>query len=103
MEKYRSFTDVEESHFRDHPEEIDDYISLIFEEYSTGGDTGALLSSLRVLSRKGIQKSLSENGTPGLASVSAIMHAIGYRLTPQRLNLWNYLHNFSNRAGLVAV
>jgi len=101
MEKYRSFTDVEESYLRDHPEEIDDYISLIFEEYAIDGDTGALLSSLRVLSRvkgvtqiaeetglsrKGIQKALSENGNPGFASVSAIMHAMGYRLSPQRLN-----------------
>jgi len=101
MEKYRSFTDVEESYFRDHPEEIDDYITLIFEEYAIDGDIGALLSSLRVLSRvkgvtqlaeetglsrKGIQKALSGNGNPGFASVNAIMHAMGYRLSPQRLN-----------------
>lgn len=101
MEKYRSFTDVEESYFRDHPEEMDDYINLIFEEYAKDGDTGALLSSLRVLSRvkgitkiaaetglsrKGIQKALSGGGNPEFASVNAIMHSMGYRLSPQKLN-----------------
>lgn len=55
MKNYRSFTDVEESYFRDHPEEIDEYITLMFEEYAKDGDTGAFLSSLRVLSRiKGV-------------------------------------------------
>lgn len=63
MKKYRSFTDVEESYFRDHPEEMDEYINLIFEEYAKDGDTGALLSSLRVLSRvKGVTKIAKETG-----------------------------------------
>jgi probable addiction module antidote protein len=101
MKNYRTFNEVEESYFRDHPEEIDDYINLIFEEYAEDGNTGALLSSLRVLSRvkgvskiaeesglsrKGVQKALSENGNPALSSINAIMHAMGYRLTPQKLN-----------------
>jgi len=101
MKNYRTFNQVEESYFRDHPEEIDDYINLIFEEYAEDGNTGALLSSLRVLSRvkgvskiaeesglsrKGVQKALSENGNPALSSINAIMHAMGYRLTPQKLN-----------------
>ena len=101
MKKYRSFADVEESYFRDHPEEMDDYVKLIFEEYAKDGDTGALLSSLRVLSRvkgitkiagetglsrKGVQKALSEDGNPEFASVNAIIHAMGYRLSPQKLN-----------------
>lgn len=100
MAKYRSFSEVEESYFRDHPEEMDDYINLIFEEYAKDGETGALLSSLRVLSRvkgvtqiaqetglsrKGIQKALSEDGNPEFASINAIMRAMGYRLSPQKL------------------
>ena len=100
MKNYRTFNEVEESYFRDHPEEVDDYINLIFEEYAEDGNTGALLSSLRVLSRvkgvskiaeesglsrKGVQKALSENGNPALSSINAIMHAMGYRLTPQKL------------------
>jgi len=101
MKNYRTFNEVEESYFKDHPDEIDDYINLIFEEYAVDGNTGALLSSLRVLSRvkgiskiaeesglsrKGVQKALSENGNPALSSINAIMHAIGYRLSPQKLN-----------------
>jgi probable addiction module antidote protein len=100
MRNYRTFTDVEESYFRDHPEEMDDYIAILFEEYAKDGDTKALLSSLRVLgrvkgltklaeetglSRKGIQKALSEEGNPEFASINAIMHAMGYKLTPQKL------------------
>ena len=100
MSKYRTFTDVEESYFRDHPEEMDDYIAILFEEYAKDGNTGALLSSLRVLgrvkglsklaeetglSRKGIQKALSEDGNPEFASINAIMHAMGYKLTPKKL------------------
>ncbi len=101
MKNYRTFNEVEELYFRDHPEEIDDYINLIFEEYAEDGNTGALLSSLRVLSRvkgvskiaeesglsrKGVQKALSENGNPALSSINAIMRAMGYRLTPQKLS-----------------
>jgi probable addiction module antidote protein len=37
------------------------------------------------LSRKGIHKALSENGNPQFGSVNAIMHAMGYRLSPQKL------------------
>lgn len=100
MKNYRTFTEVEESYFRDHPEEMDDYIAILFEEYAKDGDTKALLSSLRVLgrvkgltklaeetglSRKGIQKALSEEGNPEFASINAIMHAMGYKLTPQKL------------------
>jgi len=38
------------------------------------------------LSRKYVQKSLSENGNPQFGSVNAILHAMGYRLTPQKLS-----------------
>ncbi|MEW6262330.1 MAG: addiction module antidote protein [Thermodesulfobacteriota bacterium] len=101
MRSYRTFADVEESYFREHPEEIDEYISIIFEEYAGDGYTGALLSSSRILSRvkgvtkiaeeagmsrKGVQKALSEEGNPGFASVNAIMHAMGYKLTPKKLD-----------------
>ena len=100
MRKYKRFTDIEESYFREHPEKIDDYIDILFEEYAKDGDTGALMSSLRVLSRaqgvtkiaraagmsrKGVQKALSENGNPEFASINAIMQAMGYRLAPQKI------------------
>lgn len=101
MSTYRTIGEVEEQYLRDHPEETDDYITVLFDEYAESGDTAALLSSLRVvsrvkgvsriaetsgLSRKGVQKALSENGNPHFGSVNAILHAMGYRLTPQKLH-----------------
>lgn len=100
MSNYRTISEVEEEYLRNHPEEVDDYIAVLFDEYAESGDTAALLSSLRVvsrvkgvshiaevsgLSRKGVQKALSENGHPQFSSVNAIMQAMGYRLTPQKL------------------
>jgi HTH-type transcriptional regulator/antitoxin HigA len=59
MGRYRTLSEFTESYFRAHPEEIDDYIKLIFADYEKDGDAGALLSQLRVLSRvKGVSKSL---------------------------------------------
>jgi len=100
MSNYRTISEVEEQYLRDHPDEVEDYITVLFDEYAESGDTAILLSSLRVvsrikgvsriaeisgLSRKGLQKALSENGNPQFGSVNAIMHAMGYRLTPQKL------------------
>ncbi len=97
---YRKFREVEEEYFRKHPDEIDDYLDEIFNEYAQDGNTSALLSSLRVvsrvkgvsaisretgISRNGIQKALSENGNPKFENINAIMHAMGYRLAPQKL------------------
>lgn len=100
MRKYRRFGEVEEEYFLKHPDEIDEYITIIFEEYAEDGDTGALLSSLRRVSRvkgvseisretgltrNGVQKALSREGSPKFESVAAIMRAMGYRLTPEKI------------------
>lgn len=105
MSNYRTIGNVEEEYLRNHPEEVDDYINVLFDEYAESGDTASLLSSLRVvsrvkgvsriaevsgLSRKGVQKALSENGSPQFSSVNAIMHAMGYRLTPQKIPTTNH-------------
>lgn len=101
MRKYRSFSHIEEDYLRDHPDEIEDYIGVLFDEYAKDGDTAALMSSLRIvcriqgmsriaettgLSRKGVQKILSEDSNPHFASVNAIMHAMGYKLAPQKID-----------------
>ena len=92
MRNYRTFGDLEEGYLRDHPEEVGDYLAILFDEDAQSGDTAALLSSLRIVSRvkgvsrKGLQKALSEEGNPEFASVNAIMHAMGYRLAPQKLD-----------------
>ncbi len=100
MTNYRTLSEVTEDYLRKHPEEIDDFVIELFDEYAETGSDGALLSALRVvcrvkgvtqiadtagLSRKGVQKALSENGNPQFSSVNAIMNAMGYRLTPQKL------------------
>lgn len=100
MRKYRTFSDVTTEYYRDHPEEIDDFLKVTFEEYARDNDIGALLSALRIISRvkgvsataetagisrKGLQKALSENGNPQFASVNAIMQALGYRLTAEKI------------------
>jgi probable addiction module antidote protein len=100
MRDYITIDDVTEEYLCDHPDEIDDYITELFEEYAHDGDIATLLSSLRVisrvkgvsfvaetsgLSRKGVQKALSEEGHPKFESVNAIMHALGYWLAPQKL------------------
>jgi probable addiction module antidote protein len=100
MRNHRTISEVEEDYLRKHPDEIDDYITVLFDEYAESGDAAALLSSLRIvsrvkgvsqiaevsgLSRKGVQKALSENGNPQFSSVNAILNAMGYRLAPQKL------------------
>ncbi len=102
MPDYRTLDHLEEDYFRDHPDEIGPYLSEIFEEFAKDGDAGALLASLRTIarvkgmstiaeeigmSRQGLQKALSANGNPRLESVNAIMHALGYKLMPQKLEL----------------
>ena len=100
MREYRTIGEVEEAYLRTHPEEIEEYLTLLFEEYAQNGETAALLSSLRAvgrvlgvsrlaasagLSRKGLQKALSEEGNPYFESVNAILHSMGYYLVPQKL------------------
>ncbi|NJK74535.1 MAG: addiction module antidote protein [Oscillatoriales cyanobacterium RU_3_3] len=100
MRKYRTFDRVEEEYYREHPEEIDSFLTVTFEEYAKDNDTGALLSALRMISRvkgvtatteaaeisqKELQKALSEQENPLFENVNAILRAMGYQLVPQAL------------------
>jgi hypothetical protein len=49
--KYRTLGEVSEEYYRDHPEELDDYLKEVFDEYAKDRNTPALLSSLRVVCR----------------------------------------------------
>lgn len=99
---YKTLDESEEAYYRNHPDEIDEYLTIAFEEYAKDGCTAALLAQLRMIarvkgvtvlsqetgiSRNGIQKALSENGNPRFESINAIMNAMGYRLAPQRLDV----------------
>jgi DNA-binding phage protein len=93
---YPTVSEFTEEYLRDHPEEIDSFVSVLFEEYAKDGDVATLLSALRIVSRvKGLSASadlsqrevqtLSEDGDPKFGNVNAIMHAMGYWLAPQKL------------------
>lgn len=100
MRNYRTIDDITVEYLCNHPDEVDDYVTELFEEYAQDRDIATLLSSLRIvsrvkgvsfvaetsgLSRKGVQKALSEEGHPKFESVDAILHAMGYWLVPQKL------------------
>ena len=100
MRNYRNLSEVTEEYLRKHPEEIDSFVSVVFEEYAQDGDIAALISSLRVVSRvkgvslvaedadvsqRGAQESLSGDADPKFGNLNAIMHAMGYRLVPQKM------------------
>jgi probable addiction module antidote protein len=39
------------------------------------------------MTRNGIQKALSERGNPKLENINAIMNSMGYRLTPEKIEI----------------
>ena len=98
---YRTFDETQEEYYRNHPEEIDGYLEVAFDEYAKDRCTPALLSSLRMvarakgvsalaqktgITRNGIQKALSEQGNPEFESINSIMNAMGYSLMPQKID-----------------
>ena len=100
MRKYRTLQEVSEEYFRENPEEIESFLTLLFEEYASDKDSTALLLGLRIvarvrgisnlaseigMTRQGLQKALSAKGNPRLDNVNAIMQAMGYQLMPQKL------------------
>ena len=102
MPKYRTLEEVSTEYFREHPEEINDFLNEIFSDYAQDGDSAALLSALRVIARvkglstmaeeigitrQGLQKALSEKGNPRLDNINGIMRSIGYQLMPSRLEM----------------
>ncbi|WP_373543414.1 type II toxin-antitoxin system PrlF family antitoxin [Chamaesiphon sp.] len=73
MRKLRTLDEVTQAYFRDHPEEIDDYLTEILQDFAEDNDTRVLLASLRVLDRvwdlsnmtaQGLQTALSERQVP---------------------------------------
>jgi HTH-type transcriptional regulator / antitoxin HigA len=102
MRKLRTLDEFTDRYFRDHPDEIDDYLTEIFQDFAEDNDTGALLTALRTIARvrgigeiaeqvgmtrQGLQKALSDEGNPRFGNVTSIMQAMGYCLVPQKLSL----------------
>ena len=100
MATYTTFDDTAINYFKDHPEEIDDFMTEIFDDYMKDGETAVLLSSLRIvarvkgisniaeqanMSRQGVQKALSVNGNPRLEGFMAIIRAMGYQFVVEKI------------------
>lgn len=51
MHTYRTIQEVEEVSLCQHPDEIESYLTVLFDEYAHDGDTAALWSSLRSVNR----------------------------------------------------
>lgn len=95
--QYRTFDEVVEKRFREHPEEVSEFLQTVLEEYEKDPDEGALLSALRqvakanggmtelakktTLSRERLYKTLSPDGNPRLKNFRRILQAFGYTLT----------------------
>lgn len=63
MQGMRTLDEVTEEYFRNHPEEIDDYLTEIFQDYAEDDDTGALLASLRIIARvRGVSEMAETTG-----------------------------------------
>lgn len=83
---YKTLDESEEAYYRSHPDEIDGYLTMAFEEYAKDGCTAALLAQIRMVARvKGVsalaqETGIAQNGNPEFESIHAIMHAMGYRL-----------------------
>ncbi len=61
MRKLRTLEEATEVYFRDHPEEIDDYLTEIFQDFAEDNDTRILLSSLRVLAHDRVNQILQRD------------------------------------------
>ena len=100
MSRERTLDEVQIEYLQTHPEEIEAFIEEAFGKYAEDGNTASLLSLLRVvaqvkgisrmaeevgMTRQGLQKALSEKGNPRFDNINAIMHALGYRLKPERI------------------
>ena len=100
MQKLRTLDEFTDGYFRAHPDEIDDYLTKIFQDFAEDNDTGALLAGLRVIARvrgvgdmaeqvgmtrQGLQKALSDEGNPRFGNITSIVQARGYRSVPQKL------------------
>jgi DNA-binding phage protein len=49
MRKLRTLDEVMEQYFRNYPDEINDYLAEIFQDYAKDHDAGVLLAALRCL------------------------------------------------------
>jgi len=99
--QFRKYEDTLRERLAD-PEYARVFLDVALEEYEKDGDTEAFLLALRDvvesqggveklakethLNRQNLYQALSEEGTPRLETVGAILHALGFRLSVEPLS-----------------
>ncbi len=90
MTQSKTLAEGHEEYFHEHPEEIDGYLTEIFATYAEDKDTAVLLSQLRIVASamnlSEIAQILLADANPFLENITAMLKAMGYRLTPEPLN-----------------
>jgi hypothetical protein len=80
MRKLRTLDEFTEGYFRDHPEEIDDYLTEIFQDFAEDNDTGALLASLP---QNAALQTISEHNAIELSRADSITFAESLQFPPE--------------------
>lgn len=95
--KYQTLEEYVEKRFFEHPEEVEEFLQTVFEEYEKDPDEEALLAALRQavkangditelaektgLSREILYKTLSRRGSQHIRNFRLILQAFGYTLS----------------------
>lgn len=100
IDEMATLDEVEETYLRNHPQEIDAYLKLTFDDLLNSDDHKAALASLRIIAkvkgisetakqigmtRQGLQKALSPDGNPTLSTFRNIIESFGYRLKVEKI------------------
>ena len=77
---YKTLDESEEEYYRNHPDEIDGYLTTAFEEYAKDGCTAALFTQLRIIARvKGVSALLKKQE----------LHATAYKKHYRKMGVQN--------------
>jgi DNA-binding phage protein len=93
MRRMRTFDEIEVDFFREHPEELEGYISVAFDEYEKDGNMAAFLAALQIVEQAQgaadlatsdrwvkLKQELLHEGSPKFESINSIMNSLGYQL-----------------------
>jgi len=81
--KTKLWREIAEERLRENSTEAQAYLEVAFEEFVEGGDTGALLLTLRTVAKaqSGDQAKTSINDNPTLSELITALRELGYRLS----------------------
>jgi len=81
---FRSLHEVDVEHFRNHPEEIPQYLDIAFEEAEMDGDWDSFRSSLLIASEalgEVAGATIGDGDDPRIGSLNTILRGLGLRLS----------------------